>query len=315
MDDSMLLDIENFDFNMIDDGDDAASVVPGDADYEEVFDEDESSINDEEFIDDEQEAEEKEEVSLMSFAENFSEIPDDLEFTIDGAKVTKADLTNTFKAKAEVEEAREGLNTYIKNLTATEAKVQDYIKLSVSETENRLKAVNNLLANPESMSPSDVQKALVAKRDLENRYRALETNIAGLRQAEAERKEQVSIAKIRQADVSLRGTPGYAGMSTIREVATFAEANGISSEILMEGMSPGLIKLLMDAKTYRDKVGSSKDRIKSAAVKTKGTANRSVSSKPKATTGAKPRMKSEVAFQRFAKGEMAAADVFQFIKD
>lgn len=321
----MILDLDNFDFSLIDSDD--SQVVDKEPEYDFNADDDVSVVEDEFVYDDEDSNDDDMDddggddepsfTNVAEFAEKFEDIPDDVEFVIDGNKVTKADLAQSVRNKVELDEARNGLSTYIQNLSATEAKIQDYIKLSVSETENRLTAINQMLARPESLSPSDLQKAFVAKRDLEARYAALEQNVSGLRQAEAERKEQVAIAKIRQADVALRGTPGYSGMNTIRDIAAFGESNGLSSELLMEGMSPSLIRLLMDAKMYREKVGGGKDRIKAAVSGKKQAPNaRSVSSrsskKPAKGSSNYNRAKNE-AMKKYASGDASA--IFDYLED
>lgn len=283
----MFIDIDSFDFNSIDSD---IEVVPtkapkpstvveetddSDDDFEYDYDEDEVEGGEE------VEAEDEDDMSadtMQSFAENFADLPDELEFNFGDEKITKGEFVQAAKQRREINMVHEEMSGYIKSLSDNETRIQGYLAASMSETEARLMAVNEKLANPDELAPSDLKKYYTAKRDLEARHRELENNMAKVREEEIARKEQINVIKIRQTDIALRGTPGYAGMDTIRELALFAEQSGLSSEMMLEGMSPELIKLLMDAKKFRSGKAARDAKLSAAS---KGKAPQSVASKPK----------------------------------
>lgn len=250
--------------------------------------------------------------TLEEVASNFDTISDDVEFVIHGEKVTKADIASVVRDRADLKEAREGIEAYVGNLGEVEMRISSYLQASMTETETRLRQVEAMLERPESLTPSEVQKALVAQRDLRARQGQLEANASQVRAAEEERRGALDMMKINQTNAVLRtSVPGYKGMETLREVAIWAQAEGIDESALRGGMSPALIKALMDAKLYREKVGGKK-QIREAAAKR--TAPKSVSAKPKSRPSVIKESNKTRAYERaMASGDTSSA--FNFLVD
>lgn len=277
-------------------------MLDGDEEFDEEFDG--------EYEDEEQDDAPRDLHSVISeVANEFDSIDDEFEFTIGGEKIAKRDIAEVVRTRAEMKEAYEGLSGYVNNLSETEMRINTYLQASMTETETRLRQVEQMLQRPEAMTPSEVQKALVAKRDLTARQSQLEANAAQIRGAEEERRQQLDIMKIRQTDATLKtSVPGYKGIQTMKEISTWAQKEGISEADIRASMSPAMMKMMMDAKLYREKVGGKKT-IREAAAKRTNTAPKSAPAKQRsrvanATSNAK-------AYERAMKsGDAATAFLF-----
>lgn len=307
--------IAQFDFSQIDDGEPQVkepSQSPVVEDKPEwLFDEqDDDYEGEDEVYDEDVEDEEVEEAEEGHFSTDFDSIDDDVEFKIGGESITKAEIADVVKTRADLKEAHEGISSYVHNLSEVEMRISTYLNASMSETETRLRQVESMLEAPEKLTPSEVQKALIAKRDLMVRQNQLEDNARQIRAAEEERRQQLDLMKIRNTDAELKAkVPGYRGIETLKEVALWAQKEGIDEASLRQSMSPALIKALMDAKVYREKIGG-KRVIREAA--SRKAAPKSVSSKPKPrTVGSVNKMK---AFERASKAGDSAA-MFSLLED
>lgn len=283
-----------------------SQTVEDDSDEEYEY-EDEDEFEDEE--EDDELASEDKLTSFQDFAEQFDDLPDDLTFKMGDASFTKADIVSTVKAKAEVDEAHEAFTSFIENLNNINQRQEMYVRGSMSETEMKLAEIEEVLANPGNVAPSKLQAMLEAKHAYEQRHKVLEQNLVKVIEDNKIRKDAANVAKIRQTDLMMRGTPGYAGMSTLQELAQWAQKEGISGDAVVEGMAPALIKILMDAKKYREDTVSRKERVKKAV-----STPTSVSSKKKAVA---PKVRDTAAKARavkaLEKGDLSSA--FEFIED
>lgn len=330
MNDDMIIDISNFDFSMLDDGiDNTPETTPApkasfigdeepdedelDWDAEEVEDEDEEDFEDDE--DDEDFDNEEGINSLIDFSSKFDDIPDDLEFNIGGQTVTKQFIAETVKTRNDIKEAETEMRSYINNLRDKEDAINTAIQMSVTEVEGRLEYVNSLLKDPESMTPTDLQKVLVSKAALEKRYTELDGNIKKIRAAEAERREQTNVIKIKQTDMAMRGEPGWKGIESIREIANFAQERGVDSALLLEGMSPSLMKMMLNAKKFEEMQTTNKKRLRDSVK----APVKSIPSKPKSrasatTKGRANKTERRELLRRMKAGE-STSDFFHLLDD
>lgn len=318
MHDDMVLDMDTFDFSTIDGGDDKGSNAIREFDFNDINDEDDLNTG---FDLDEAEAEFEDEEdegpsfsNLSSFAEQFDDIPDDIEFKVGGVSMSKADIASAIARSEEVNNTYSELEKYVSNLNANEAFIQDKLNFSMSETETKLRHYNNLLSRPDRLSASELREVYMHKQELEKRYSTIEQDIVAVRNAHNARRDEVNVQRVKQTNVAMRGTDGWKGLETIRELASFAESNGMSADTVMEGMSPGLMKMLLNAKRYEETVSGSKRRVQNAV---KGNAPRSVSSKPKAkspSAGGRTAQKARAA-KLYSQGKMSHSDMFQFLDD
>lgn len=251
---------------------------------------------------------------LNELANEFDEIDDNFQFTIQGEKVSKADLVEVVRTKNELKEAYQGISDYVANLSEVEMRVQTYLQASMTETETRLRQIEKMLDQPEKMTPTELQKAYIAQRDLRQRQAALEQNAQKVRAEEEQRRQSINMMKINQTDVQLRASvPGYQGMKTLREVAQWAQQNGLSEQSMLEAMSPEFVKILMDAKVYREKVSGKRGIAEKATAR----APKSMSVKAKTTASVKSAMghrKKTASFEKAMRdGDMSAA--FNMLED
>lgn len=331
MSNDIIIDLDSFDFNSLDDSDISGNIAPAKrAEPEEEIYEDDSFNLDE--IDDEYADEDSEEDSdededeggtaeddfntVKDFAEKFDDIPDDLEFKIGDGVFTKNDIRETISKRAELSESYQEMSVYVQNIQASESAIADAMNLSMSEAQTRLIALNQALSKPEELDPRDVQRYLTAKRDTEARYNELQDNVAKVRKAEDERKQEISVMRIKQTDVAMRGTDGWKGIPSIGEYTKFAESKGLNSDLVLSGMSPGLITILMNAKKYEDLTAKNKGRIKASV---KGTAPRSVASKAPSRNSTSPKSASkasrQAALQKMSRGKLDSKEFFDNLID
>lgn len=310
----MIIDIDNFDFSQIDDVKEEVVEVKTTHDlWSDDADEDSYDLDNEEEVEEEDgEGDEPSFTDLNSFAKSFDDIPDDIEFTVGGQAFTKADIAETISRKTEMDNSYRELETYVSNLNASEQVIQEKLNLSMSETETKLRYYNNILARPENLSPQDLRQAYINKQELEKRHASLEQNVAEVRAANAARKDAVNIQRVKSTNIAMRGVEGWKGVETIRDLAGFAQTQGMSPDLVMEGMSPGLMKMLMNAKKYEETLGANKKRVQNA-VKKGGNSPRSVSSKPttkKASTSDRAR-----AAKLYEQGKLSHSQMFDFLVD
>lgn len=322
--DDMILDMDAFDFASIED--DAPSyegykepsvnyddIDSDDADDDvEEFDYEDEDVEDTD-ADDAEDLDESGINSMKDFADNFETLPDDLEFKLGDESFSKADVVDTLRTRKELMETQEAMGSYISSLNEINSRINGYLKQSASETELKLIEVNQRLANPENMAASDVQRAVVLKRELEQRQKVLENNIIQAQKDEQEKREIVNVHKINSTDLALRGSEGYKGIQTIGEIARWAQGEGIDPNALMDGMSPALVRALMDAKAYRERKVASKERlantVKSAPKSVKSDTKASA---PKKTSKAGARQRAEKAI---AAGKGNPVDFFHLLED
>lgn len=320
--------IGGFDFNNIVDYDNTGEVVEPAEKYipqdeaEDNFDDNPFPFDNEEEMVEEDSFEDEEEVSefgstLEEVASNFDVIPEDVEFVIHGEKVSKKDIADIVHKSKELTEAYSGFTDYVSSLSEVELRVQTYLSASMTETETRLRQIEQMLEHPEQLTGGELQKAYIAQRDLRKRQTQLEENASNVRKAEEERRSQIDIIKIRQTNAALNGTvPGYKGINTLKELAGWAQQQGMDEQSLRASMSPEFIKVLMDAKLYREKIGGKRQAAERRPQKSAPapSAQRSLSSKPKAKRSALNDHQKHRAYDAAMKAGDATA-AFAFIKD
>lgn len=313
-DTNMVLDIDNFDFNSIDDGN-ASVPVEEETLPEQLTEEEVEEFEDEDY--EEQEDEEDDELasedkinSIKEFAEQFEDLPDDLTFKLGDAAFTKADLVKTIKAKEEVDEAHEAFTSFVENLNVINQRQELYVRGSMSETEMKLAEINQALANPATIAPSKLQALLEAKNSYEQRHAALEQNLMKVMEDNKARKDASNLGKIRQTDLMMRGTPGYTGINTIRDLAQWAQKEGINGDAIVEGMSPQFIQILMDAKKFREEAAGRKERIKKAVA-----SPTSVTSKKKAAPTKNTSAQKEKVLKAVQEGKASVGDLWDYLED
>lgn len=264
----MMLDLDTFNFEEIDEGE-----------AEEVEVSEEAEVSEENEIEDlEEEVEEGAEG--VEVADAFNDLAEDYEFTIDGATVTKGDLVDTIKSREQIKEAQASLLNYMQVVNAKTASMESIVETSITESELKLQEINRILANPTSVDPVHLQRVLQAKNDTEKRVTMLRDNAAKLQQEKEHQMEELNKSRIYQTDMALKGVAGYTGMDSLREVCQWAQGQGIDGNAVIAGMSPGLIKVLMDAKRYQEVRSQKASKIK-PVVKQAPT---STTTKPKSTT-------------------------------
>ena len=319
MHDDMVFDTDTFDFADIDHGG-SDKGYPTPFDFSDIADDNvvdpaEAKLNELENEDYEDFDDEEPSFSnLTSFAESFDDIPDDIEFKVGGVSLSKADIASAIARSEEVKNTYSELEKYVSNLNSNEQFIQDKLNFSMSETETKLRHYNNLLSRPDRLSPTELRDVYLHKQELEKRYSTIEQDIVAVRNAHNARRDEVNVQRVKQTNVAMRGTDGWKGLETIRELADFAKSQGVSPDVVMEGMSPGMMKMLMNAKRYEETVNGSKKRVQNAV---KGSAPRSVSSQAKAKSPAPVGRNAQKAraHKLYAQGKLSHLDMFNYLDD
>ncbi|MGL4358719.1 MAG: hypothetical protein ACRCSY_08525 [Cetobacterium sp.] len=319
MNNDMFIDPDTFDFSLLME-DETPSNDPVQEEetnefYDDSYEENEEyeESGDEESGDTEEDKFEKD-ISLQTFSENFDDIPDDLEFKIGGEVITKQFIAETVKTRNDIAQAEEELRTYINNTKQREEDISFNLSIATTEVEGRLKHVNNLLSDPESLTPQDLQKAYIAKSQLEKRYSELSSAVIKIREAEAATREQNNVMKIKQTDMSMRGEKDWRGIDSIRELAGYAQEIGLSQDLVLEGMSPALMKVLMNARRWESQQNTNKARIKESI---KSQAPRSISTKKKPREVSQTKMSESTRRREYEKAMKAgdSAKMFSLLVD
>lgn len=306
----MMLDLDTFDFSMIDDEADTPSPAKkepieeeeGFEGEEDTFEGDEDS---EEVEDDASDLEEEE-----HSAPDFDEFDDAYEFNVDGVVVTKADMLDTVRSRNAIKEAQTSLFGYMKTINEANNRMDAVLRASISESEMKLQEINSMLDRPSDIQPSRLQALLQAKKDTQARLSTLEDNAMKLKREQEEAQDALNLSRITQTDMALRGTPEYHGIDTIRELAQWAQKLGVDGNAMMAGMSPALVKVLMDAKKYNDVKEQKTSKVRTLA---KPVPKSSSAKKPASKAPASGSKAKQEALKRVNKGDFSNA--FDFLED
>lgn len=313
--------IEPFDFSMIED--EPVEMVK-ETSYEmpqETYEDDDEELSWDVEDDVEEEGDVEDESkslasSVSELAENFSDLPDDLEFKVGDVAVTKKELAEVVAQREFISKSNKEFEDFTKNITEQNMQIESHLNMAMTEARIKYEHYTKLLQDADNLHASDVQKALRLQKEAAKRYNELEQHSKEYRRVEEQRQQEVDVMRIRRTDNELRGKlTGYRGINeTLAPLMTWAQEQGIPQEGLMKAMSPALIQTLMDAKEYRDRVGGKKAAISAAASRGK-PAPKSISSKSSNKTPVRQKSSNNKASFEAAMRNNDMATAFKFLED
>lgn len=313
----MVLDLDTFDFNDIDDADiqEAAGNPNGRVVEEhEPVNTEFNFDDDEEFdIDEDEEMEDEGDDLPVEGFEAITEalgkldtIPDTYELDFGGAKVKKGELVQLMNTREEVIQTREALANFANTLVEKEQRINASFEVAKTETDKQLEHVYAMLNNPDKWnSATDVAQLQRARIQLEARKKELDAKGEEARSALAAQREQAMVFNLQKV-VKEMGSD-----APIKSAARYAEQKGMNLDGLVQNLTPSLVEALNNAAKYEALVNKNKAKLEQA---TKANRSRSRSAKNLASNKKAPDAKAR-AWQAFQEGKLDSAQMFNFLED
>lgn len=273
--DDMVLDMDNFDFSMID-------AEPADEPEEEVEVEEEEVEVEEEVVEEEAEEEvEAEEVEEEVEEDSGEEEVDFENYEIDlpsGETVVLSELVAGFKTATEIAAEKEKLENIKTEMETKTAGMDRFLKLAKLEAERVIEDYEDF--DWVTLAKEDPQ-AYVENREFLDKYKARHKEITGA-VADLESKAEAETARItqekaREANAVLaRDIPGW-GEKMYKTLIEFAVEKGANQDTILNSTDPFLFKLLHKTLEHEKgvqkvtakvkKLGSPKKVVKAAPAK------------------------------------------------
>lgn len=259
----MVLDMDNFDFNMIDE-----DALPTEETVEEVVEEVEEV---EEAAEEAEEAEESEEEESEEEAEEVVEEDDEEEVDFDeyeidlpnGEKVVLSDLVKGYKTAAEVEAEVTKLKTLESELETKTAGMDRFLKLAKLEAERVIEDYEDF--DWVTLAKEDPQ-SYVENREFLDKYKARHKEIieaqTALEERDAAEKTRIETEKARSAAAELaRDIPGW-NENLYVSLMKYAVEKGASEEMIKACTDPFVFKLLHKNMEHEKGVQKVKAKVK-----------------------------------------------------
>ncbi|MGL5964469.1 MAG: hypothetical protein ACRCZ2_08775 [Fusobacteriaceae bacterium] len=321
----MVLNMETFDFNDINDGFDDPSIedmvirnyndkvnksATGPFDVEDIDDPDNDfGFNDEEFDTSvENDEDDVEDTSYITEAlSQLGAIDDAFELDFGGQKVSKGDLVKLLDDRETLSKTREAVDSFTSRLIEKEEAITVSFEVAKTETEKQLEHVYSMLNDPDKWNDNvDVQKLQRARIQLEARKNELDKRGEEATRAIAEQKQQAVIFNIQKV-VQEMGS-----QAPLNEAAQYAQNKGINLDSLVQNLTPSLVQALQNAAKYEALVEKNKTKIAAAASARKP---RSVSEKGAKTSNKVTSSERTRAQKLYKQGKLTDADMFKFLED
>lgn len=299
--DDMILDMDNFDFSMIDgepmpEEEEVVEEVVEDEEVEEVEEEEEVSEDEEEEEVEEEDSEEVEEDEEVDFEEYEIDLPS-------GEKVVLSDLVQGYKNAAEIAEEKAQLISLKEEMETKSAGMDRFLKLAKLEAERVIEDYEDF--DWVALAKEDPQ-AYVENREFLDKYKARHKEIlsavSDLEEKEQAEKQRVTTEKAREAVAILsRDIPGW-GDKMYKQLVQFAVEKGANQEDILNSTDPFLFKLLH--KTMEHEKGVQK--VKAKVKKLGGSPKKVVKAAPKAPAVSKDAKREALIKKAEKEGDMAS---------
>lgn len=299
--DDMILDMDNFDFSMIDgepmpEEEEVVEEVVEDEEVEEVEEEEEVSEDEEEEEVEEEDSEEVEEDEEVDFEEYEIDLPS-------GEKVVLSDLVQGYKNAAEIAEEKAQLTSLKEEMETKSAGMDRFLKLAKLEAERVIEDYEDF--DWVALAKEDPQ-AYVENREFLDKYKARHKEIlsavSDLEEKEQAEKQRVTTEKAREAVAILsRDIPGW-GDKMYKQLVQFAVEKGANQEDILNSTDPFLFKLLH--KTMEHEKGVQK--VKAKVKKLGGSPKKVVKAAPKAPAVSKDAKREALIKKAEKEGDMAS---------
>lgn len=302
----MILDMDNFDFSMIDQ-------APEDAPEEE-----EAEVEVEEEVEEEEEAEEEAEEEVEEEAEAEADEPEEEEvdfenYQIDlpsGETVVLSELVQGFKNAAALAEEQQKLQSLKEEMESKSAGMDRFLRLAKLEAERVIEDYNDF--DWVTLAKEDPQ-AYVENREFLDKYKARHKEILSavddLEQKEINEKKRVTSEKAREANAMLaRDIPGW-GEAMYRKLIEYGVEKGANQEDLLNSTDPFIFKLLHKNMEHEKGVQTVKAKVK----KIGGAPKKVVKAAPKSPSVSKNAKREALLKKAEATGDMSL--MFQLLED
>lgn len=327
----MYLDPETFDFSMI--ADEVESDVPEqelrethvrEGDYLEDLDldgdedevEDDGDITEDDIL---KQAMEDSFESYSKFGDKFDEMPDDVEFTINGAKINKAQIKEVVQMNEEVRRTREVLSAYEQKIVDIEKDRIGKIEAARWETSELITKFEQALHNPQLSNDQyrQVRESLDTYRSKMSRLNEIANEAASdFARSQHEAAMQRITATV---EVMRKEIPNYVE-KVGPELMQYALDSGMNANELKSAMSPALVRALQKAKKLDELQARSRAKGKgeeapvARSTRTKAKGGKQTSA---AQGGSRKASREEAAaYKRYLQGNMQDGDsslIFKFL--
>lgn len=264
----MVLDMDTFDFSMIDDAD-IQEVVRSEVEQDEeieVQEEETQEETEEEETEEETEEEAEEAAEEGSDGEEDEQEVDFDEYEIDlpsGEKVVLSDLVKGYKSASEIEQEVQKLESIKQEMEAKSAGMDRFLKLAKLEAERVIEDYQDF--DWVTLAKEDPQ-AYVENREFLDKYKARHKEIieavSALEEKDEAEKQRLTNEKARSANAELaRDIPGW-GNKMYADLITFAIEKGANEDEMRKCMDPFVFKMLHKNMEYEKGVQKVKAKVK-----------------------------------------------------
>lgn len=274
--DDMILDMENFDFNMLDSEEEVVEEVVEDVVEDEVaeeFEEEEES----EVEEAEETADDEEEVTEVEEPDEEEVEFDSYELTLPtGETVVLSDLVNGYKGAAEVEAMRKEVEEVKADFEAKSGNIAAMLQLAKLEADRVIEDYEDF--DWATLSKED-PASYVENREFLDKYKArakeIRKTVELVKEKEEAETKRVTQEKARQTNAALaKDIPGW-GPDMYKKLIGYAVENGASEEDMLNVTDAYAFKLLHKAMEFEKgkqvvkakvkRVGSPKKVVKATA--------------------------------------------------
>lgn len=274
MHDSMILDMDAFDFSMIDSdivvvgGDEKQAPQRGKS--EEVYEEDyEDDVYDDEddFSFEDEEEEEVPEEETVTIDGDLDSLDDDFEFRMGDSTLTKAELVQHVQKAQEVSKKAEELDSYFKNFKQIDDQMNHAFVASATENDIKLTHIRNKMKDP-NISDAERGRLFTEISKLEQNKRVLDDRVQQFFQARELREQQEEVVRISRTNAVMSekyGSDWAANMAP--SLTQYIVDSGIASPEMRKAVSPAMLEVLLKAMKYDNLEKKSKDKVTSSVKK------------------------------------------------
>lgn len=240
------------------------------------------------------------------FAQEFSALPDDLEFIVDGATMTKADISSLVVNQEQAKAHTANLAGHLDRVNALNTAVEASIAAAETETSKQMKYLETQLNSP-TLGASQKGQLYDQYQALQQRAQELQNETNNFINVKTERENSLKMANL--SNVSSILEADYS-VEQIGEVVSYALDLGMTNENLVDNASVPLFEALIKARKYDQSMANTKQRIKQKTTTTtsKPSAKRRA---PVATKAAK----KQAVINKWDKGDISNVDIFSMLED
>lgn len=329
MNDDMILNMDNFDFSMLDEGfgeaepKASAKDEPEEFDFSDVdFDEEdydsEEAEDEEEYEDDEDDEDDtEEEQEADPSAGDLDLLNDDEEVKLGETVLTKAELKDVLGRKEAITKQSDSIRSFIAKTEVERKEVEALMFSSMSETTQRIRAIDEALRDP-NYDVARKGELVVAKQKLEAKEVFLKQNNEKYKKLFEEREASAVMENLKnlEAEMVIRH-PDWS--TNNQKVAEYAKSTGIDPIAFLKIATPDMMDVIIKAMKYDKSLEKTKREVK----ETKKATKPAKVPRSKGSSASRPARKPNNAreanmLRRFKNGKANHtdfSDIFEFLVD